>query len=110
MSIIIMLTITVLGWHAANAAARLLVEAIATVVGIALFAKAAGIHRRMLAMRGQCGGLDRDARPSRSERRLMAASLELAIRQTELRSLFPQVGLRCERLVSVWHHGRVRTL
>ncbi|WP_394653103.1 hypothetical protein [uncultured Sphingomonas sp.] len=99
MSIIIMLMIIVLGWHAATATARLLVDLIATVMGVVLFAKAAQVRCRMLAMQGRSGDAGGDQRLSRSERRLLAAGLKLAMRQTEFRSLLPQVAARCERLV-----------
>jgi len=101
MSIIIVLTIIALVWHGTSAVARLAVDAIATGIGLVLFARAAHVRRRIVAMRQGRGALDSDRRPSRAERRLMAVGLNLAIRQTELRSLFPQAGLRCERLLGL---------
>ena len=88
-------------WHAAMAIARSTVDAIATVLGVVLFARVARLQRRMIAMREGRGTVDFDRRPSRADRRLMAAGLKLAIRQTEFRSLFPHVGSRCERLLGL---------
>lgn len=100
MSIIIVLTIIALVRHGATAVARLAVDAIATGIGLVLFAHAAHIRRRILAMREGCGTLDFDRRPSRAERRLMTAGLKLAIRQAELRSLLPVTTWRAERIVT----------
>lgn len=100
MSSIIALTIVVLAWHGAMALARLMVDVIVTAMGFALFARAAHVRRRILALREKCGSPDFDQRPSRAARRLMASGLKLAIRQTEFRSLLPHVGSRCDRLLS----------
>lgn len=101
MSIIIVLTLGLLVWHGAMATARVMVDAAATAMGLILFARADRLHRRILALRDERGSFDFDRRPSRAERRLMAAGLKLAIRQTELRSLFSQVAARCERLLGM---------
>lgn len=98
MSIIIAVMLITFVWHSAMVIARSTVDAIATVLGVFIFARAACVQRLMIAMREGGGVADFDRRPSRAERRLMADGLRLAIRQTELRSLFPQVGSRCERL------------
>lgn len=99
MSIVIALMIITFVWYAAMVIARSTVDAIATALGVILFVRAARVQRRMIAMRVGHSAADFDRRPSRAERRLMAAGLKLAIRQTELRRLFPQVGSRCERLL-----------
>ncbi|WP_375398457.1 hypothetical protein [uncultured Sphingomonas sp.] len=101
MSIIIALMIVTFVWHAAMVIARSTVDAIATALGVVLFARAARVQRHMIATRGEIGTADFDRRTSRAERRLMAAGLKLAIRKTELRSLFPHVGSRCERLLGL---------
>lgn len=101
MSLIILLTISVLAWHGSVAIARLAVDAIATVVGLALFARAAHVSSHILAMRNRHGAVDFDRRLGRSDRRLIAAGLKLAIQQTEFRSLFPQTASRCERLLGI---------
>ncbi|WP_419809032.1 hypothetical protein [Sphingomonas sp.] len=101
MSIIIALMIITFVWHAAVVIARSTVDAIATAVGVVLFWRAARVERRMIAMREGRGAAEFDRRPNRAERRLMADGLRLAIRQTELRSLFPQVGSRCDRLLGL---------
>lgn len=100
MSIIIVLTIIALVWRGATAVARLAVDAMATAIGLVLFARAAHVRRRIVAMREGRGTLDFDRRPSRAERRLMAAGLKHAIRQAELRSLLPVTTSRAERIVT----------
>lgn len=100
MSIIVALTISIFIWHGAMAIARLIVDAIATVLGVMLFARTARVERRLLAMCAEPGANDVDHQPSRAERRLMAAGLRLAIRQIEMRSLFPHIGSHCDRLAA----------
>lgn len=99
MWIIVALTISIFIWHGAMTIVRSTVGAVATAMGVILFVRAACVRRRVLAMREERGAADFDRPPSRAERRWMAAGLKLAIRQTELRSLFPHIGSRCQRLL-----------
>ncbi|MDK2766632.1 MAG: hypothetical protein KYX69_02820 [Sphingomonas sp.] len=106
MSVFITLTIMIAAWEGCTVIARLTVDLIATAMGIVLTLRAARIRRRIIAMRSgaQATILDFDRRPSRAQRRSMAAGLKLAIRQTELRSLFPATMERSERIAAL-HRG-----
>lgn len=66
---------------------RLVVGLIALIIAIGLSRRVARTTRQLLELRR--ADLDYDRRPTRAQRRLMRASLRLALHQTELRSLFP---------------------
>ena len=104
MTIVITLTIMIVGWHAGMAVVRLTVDAIATAIGVVLEVRVANVRRRIIAMRNEVetAALDFDRRPSRAERRLMATELKLTIRQTEFRSLLPLTASRAERIAAAW--------
>jgi len=106
MSIIVALMIMIAAWQEGMAIARLTVDLIATAMGIMLAIRAARVRRRIIAMRNESAAAVRDCdrRPRRAERRLLAAGLKLAIRQTEFRSLFPTTMERAER-IAVLHRG-----
>jgi len=76
----------------------MLVAVTATFIAVMLAMKAHRLTRAMLANR-PCD-LDYDRKPSRAQRRLMRASLRVALKQTELRSLFPTTVARAERCIS----------
>ncbi len=66
---------------------RLVVGSIALIFAICLSRRVARTTRQLLELRR--ADLEHDRRPTRAQRRLMRASLQLALHQTELRSLFP---------------------
>ena len=66
---------------------RILVALIAALIAVMLAQKARRLTRTMLA--NSMRHLDHVDKASRAERRLMRASLQVALNQTELRSLFP---------------------
>lgn len=72
-------------------AARLLVSANATAVGVALGLRAYSIEREICAHAKASRQPNRasDHKPTCTQRHLLRAGLKVAIRQTELRSLFP---------------------
>ena len=86
-------------------ALRMIVELIATMIAIVLAVRTRRVVRDILAMRDMYAGpeLDFDRKPSRAERRALAAGLRLAIRQTELMSLLPHTAARAQRMVAGWH-------
>ncbi|MDX5985052.1 hypothetical protein [Sphingomonas echinoides] len=65
----------------------MLVAVTATFIAVMLARKAQRLTRAMLA--GRPCDLDYDRKPTRAQRRLIRASLRVALQQTELRSLFP---------------------
>lgn len=83
-------------------ATGLIAEIVATTVTIIILVQVRRSARIILAMhalhRHKSPSFDR--KPSRAERRALAADLRLALRQTELMSLFPQVGYGAQRLVA----------
>lgn len=82
---------------------RLIVEFIATVFGIILYARAGRATQVILASRNGPAAkrLDFDCRPSRAERRALAKSLRTAINLTDLGSLFPAVAARTRQIANV---------
>lgn len=98
MSIVIALTIIVVGWHAGLLAMRLAVDLIATVIGTILFVRVARTRHRIVAMQH----LDVSRPPTRAQRRLLAAGLKLAIEQAAFRSLLPATASRAERIAVRW--------
>lgn len=80
---------------------RIVVDAVATAIGVALVARSDLIGRDLLAMRAAAGGaMPSDAVASRTARRLMRAHLRLAMRQTELASLLPATMARARRIAA----------
>ncbi|QDZ06928.1 hypothetical protein FPZ24_05060 [Sphingomonas panacisoli] len=77
---------------------RMLVAVAATFIAVMLAKKAQRLTRAMLANR-PCD-LDYDRKPSRAQRRQMRASLRVALKQTDLRSLFPTTVAGAERWIS----------
>ena len=77
---------------------RLLVGGMALIVAITL-----SLHVKRttpLLLQDAPRDLDYNRKPTRAQRRLMRASLRLAIRQTELRSLFPSVVAQADAMSS----------
>lgn len=81
-------------------AARLLVSANATAVGVALGMRACSIERDICATAKASRQSDRpgDYKPTRAHRRILRAGLKVALQQTELRSLFPDHADRSQRI------------
>ncbi|WP_137787743.1 hypothetical protein [Sphingomonas sp. 3P27F8] len=76
---------------------RVLVACAAALVAAILAVKARGLTRLILVHSPR--DLDYDRKPSRAQRRVMRASLQVALDQTELRSLFPTLVGRADRCV-----------
>ena len=73
-------------------APRLIVFVFALMIGVILIRRSRQVQRALLrSSSDHRTRQDFDSRPSQSDRRLMRAHLKLAIRQTELASLFPGV-------------------
>lgn len=66
---------------------RLVVAAVVVIIAVRLLLSAS--RRTRLLLEHRQIGLDYDRKPTRAQRRQMRASLQLALHQTELRSLFP---------------------
>ncbi len=80
---------------------RLVVEIFATVMMFALEVRARDNARALCEMRDKhVDTLNFDRKSSRAERRAMATGLQLALQQTNVRSLFPTIGDRARRLAS----------
>jgi len=75
---------------------RLLVAAIATLLGLSLIIRSRRVARDLLAGANENRNLNYDRKPSRAERRAMGRGLKLALDQTELRSLFPATMARAD--------------
>lgn len=80
--------------------ARLLVAAIATLLGAALVIRSRRIARHILSRGIGQPNSRSDRKLSRAERRLLKQGLKLALDHTELRSLFPQSMARAETWAS----------
>ena len=74
---------------------RLLVELLATLIGVFLTARSNRIAAALLGQRID-QTTDFDRKPSRADCRLMRQSLRLAVAQTQLRSLLPATITRAE--------------
>lgn len=68
----------------------------AMTIGIVLALRVRHLEPIIVAMRDERSAFDR--KPTRAERRVIAASLRLAMTRTELRSLFPIVADRAEKI------------
>jgi len=77
---------------------RILVALVAAFIAVMLAKKARRLAQSMLAH--PLRHLDYDEKPSRTQRRLMRASLRVALDQTELRSLFPTVVSRADYILA----------
>ena len=81
-------------------APRLIVFVFGMMIGITLVRRSRHVQRQLLrSSSDHRTRQDFDSRPSQSDRRLMRAHLKLAIRQTELASLFPGVMQQARSLV-----------
>lgn len=67
----------------------------AMIIAILLALRVRRLEPIIVAMRDERSAVDRN--PTRAERRAMAASLRLALKRTELRSLFPTLADRAEQ-------------
>jgi 4-hydroxybenzoate polyprenyltransferase len=76
----------------------MLVAVTATFIAVMLARKAQRLTRAMLANR-PCD-LDYDRKSNRAQRRQMRASLRIALKQTELKSLFPTTVASAELWIS----------
>jgi hypothetical protein len=79
---------------------RLLVAAVALLLALEISRRVA--RKTHLLLQDPWRDLDYDRKSTHAERRLMRASLRLAIQQTELRSLFPSVAARADAMASQW--------
>ncbi len=77
---------------------RILVALVAAFIAVLLAKKARRLAQTMLA-HPPCH-LDYDEKPSPAQRRLMRASLRVALDQTELRSLFPTLVSRADYILA----------
>ena len=100
----LLLILAVIAARLLPVAVRLAADVVATAIAIGLAVQARRATRAILAMREahdhRPGGFANQ--PSRAERRAMAASLRVAIRQTELISLLPHTAARAERMVAIF--------
>lgn len=86
-------------------APRLLAQFIAIVVGVTVVARSRQNARRLFQIGiHRCSLSARDRRSDRNERKLMAASLNLAIDHAVLMSLLPTTMLLATRIVDFWEH------
>lgn len=84
------------------AAPRLLVSAIATMIGVIMVARSRQVWRDLLEEGSVGMSLNYDRRPSPAARQAMRKGLRLAIAQTELRSLLPGTMARAERYADMF--------
>lgn len=97
MSIIVAFVLIGLGLAIAP---RLIVFIFAPMIGVTLIRRSRQVQRELLRSSSENRSRqDFDKRPSQSDRRLMRSHLKLAIRQTELASLFPGVMQQARSLV-----------
>ena len=87
-------------WLALRFLPRLIVELIATLIASALTLSSRRLARALLDRRNDTDLATArwDDRPTRAERRLLARSLDIALSQTELRSVFPGVMTRADAI------------
>lgn len=78
---------------------RCVVEIVATAIGVVFALRARRLERIILPMRDNRSAFD--SKPTRAARHAMAASLRVALSQTELRSLFPTVPDRANHIVTM---------
>ena len=95
---VIIILVLVLMYVCAIWLPRLLVGGVALIFTITLSLRVKRTTR--LLLQDVPRDLDYDRKPTRAQRRLMRASLRLAIRQTELRSLLPGVVTQADAIVS----------
>ena len=89
------------GCLAATFGPRLLVDAVATAIGVLLVTRTERIRRELMQPRGPGGGDPaHDAGARRRGRRLLRAHLRLALRQTELASLLPATMARARAIAA----------
>lgn len=93
-----------IAWWIFSVGTRLVMEMIAVVFGVLLFARARRTTIATLATRAANRPhlFDFDRRPSAAERRALTAGLRSAIRLTEFRSLFPEVAVRADRIADTF--------
>ena len=89
------------GWLILILAARLSVAAVAIGYGIVLAFQIRSTEQKVLAFRpaGDQSLAGFDKTPTHAQRRAMRISLKLALRQTELTSLFPGIAHRTQQFV-----------
>jgi hypothetical protein len=97
----LLIIIGIVAWPILAHAARLSVAAIAISYGVVLAVKIRSTERVILAFApaGDRTLADFDRKPTRHQRRAMRANLKLALRQTEFRSLFPNIAQRTQQFV-----------
>lgn len=90
----LLIIIGVMAWPVIAHAARLSVAAVAIGYGIVLVFQIRSTEQKILAFRSACNGslADFDRKPTRAQRRAMRTSLKLALRQTDLTSVFPGIA------------------
>lgn len=99
----IMIFILLVGSLAIRKAPLLLVDIVATAIGMIIVWRCRALASELIAQRGGNPAVTSfDARPTRRQRRLMARSLVWSLRRTEMASLLPLADARAERLVVAW--------
>ncbi|MEA1086462.1 hypothetical protein SFC76_19495 [Sphingomonas sp. CD22] len=100
------LVLIVIIWLAARVIPIMLVGMIATIIAITLAVSSRRNARALIASRARHVRAARwEDRPSRADRRLFARSIRTSIRQTIVRSLFPNIAARADDIVSAAERG-----
>lgn len=103
----IMIFVLLVGSLAVRFAPIVLVDIVATAIGIFIIWRCRVMARQQLAQREiNLAHNVEYARPTRRQRRISAKALKWSLRRTELMSLLPLIDARAERFVTAWELRR----